>query len=185
MIPIPRQALADLLQAAGSPLTPEAYLATLSPSEGFEKYPSRAKVALWSKHILLAAAIISGVWICLPFGFDLSGLLVAIALAVLTFFEYRVHAYFCARNPKAPRLGFRNQTGLAVTIFIYGIYHAMLPFQVPTWLDSFIDPTSLALMKTVIRYGYIAIAVVGGISQFGQAWFYWKARGTASTVEGK
>ena len=42
MISIPREALAQLLQASGSPLTPEQYLATLPELNMFKKYKSRA-----------------------------------------------------------------------------------------------------------------------------------------------
>ena len=40
---IPRQALAELLQAAGSPLTPEQYLASLPEFGAYAKYRGRIK----------------------------------------------------------------------------------------------------------------------------------------------
>jgi hypothetical protein len=176
-IPVPRQALAELLRAAGSPLTPEQYVASLSPLEAFKKYPSRAKASFLSKTILVIAAIISGVWVCLPIGFDLEGVAIAVALAVITFFEYRVHKYFVTLNPEAPLLGFRNQSVLAAIIFVYGIYHALLPFQLPPEMENMVDPATVDQMRIVIRYGYVAIGVLGGLSQLGLAWYYWTARG--------
>jgi len=176
MIPIPRQALVDLLQASGSSLTPEQYLASLTPLDDFKKYPGRTKASIMSKNILLVAAVISGIWVCLPFGFDVEGVLVALALAVITFFEYRVHGYFRDMNPHAPLLGLRNQSALAAVILVYGLYHAFLPFQVPVELQGMIDSATMGLIRATIRGGYIAIGILGGVSQFALAWYYWTAR---------
>ena len=45
LISIPREALAELLRAAGSPLTPEQYLASLTEMDIYKKYPGRAWAA--------------------------------------------------------------------------------------------------------------------------------------------
>ena len=43
LISIPREALAELLKASGSPLTPEEYLASLPGVGIYKKFSSRAR----------------------------------------------------------------------------------------------------------------------------------------------
>src|ERR1035441_9965697 len=96
LISIPREALAELLRASGSPLTPEQYAASLPELGATKKYPGRARASAWSKNILLVVAVLAG--ISLPFGFDLEDVIIAVGLATVTFFEFRVNRYFRENN---------------------------------------------------------------------------------------
>jgi hypothetical protein len=176
LISIPREALAELLRASGSPLTPEQYLASLPELGAAKKYPGRAKAAAWSRNILLVVAVLAGV--CLPFGFDLEDVIIVIGLATVTFFEYRVHRYFRDGNPEAPGLGFRNQSCFAAAILIYGLYHAFVAtqIQVPAEYREVMDPSTTAVIQGFERIFYLIVGIVGGISQFGLAWYYRSAQ---------
>jgi hypothetical protein len=176
LISIPREALAELLRVSGSPLTPEQYLASLQEADTFKKYPGRARASAWSKNILLVVAVLAGV--CLPFGFDLEDVIIVIGLATVTFFEYRVHRYFCEDNPEAPGLGFRNQSCFAAAILIYGLYHALVPtqIQIPSEYRDVMDPDMTATMQSLERVFYLVIGIVGGVSQYGLAWYYRSAQ---------
>jgi len=118
MITIPREALAELLRSAGSPLTPEQYVASLPAVNIVKKYASRARASAWSKNVLIVVAVLSVV--CLPFNFDLEDLILTVGLCVVTFFECRVHRYFCEGHPNGPSLGFRNQSLFAAAIWCTG-----------------------------------------------------------------
>jgi hypothetical protein len=189
LIPIPREALAELLKAAGSPLTPEEYVASLSDTRTYGRYPSRARAAAGSKYVLLVVAAIAVVSTPLLWwfsGFSLENIIITVGLVVVTFFEYRVHRYFRERDERAPGLGFRNQSAFAAAILIYGLYHAVVLLQVSPQLQNMvetnnvIDPDTLNLMESSIpslgRLFYLFIGVVGGLSQFGLAWYYRSAR---------
>ncbi len=177
-ISIPREALAELLRASGSPLTPEQYLASLADRDIYKKYPGRAWAAAINKSCLLLVAILSVV--CLPvLGFDLENLIIVAGLATVTFFEYRVNRYFREGNPEAPGLGFRNQSAFAAGILIYCLYHAFSTFQIPVQdmnlieENNLIDPNAL---KSLTRLFYLGIAIVAGGSQFGLACYYRSAQ---------
>jgi hypothetical protein len=176
LISIPREALAELLRTSGSPLTPEQYLASLQAADTFKKYPGRARASAWSKNVLLVVAVLAGV--CLPFGFDLEDVIIVIGLATVTFFEYRVHRYFCEDNPEAPGLGFRNQSCFAAAILIYGLYHTLFPtqIQVPAEYREVMDPDTTGMIQAFERVFYLIVGIVGGISQFGLAWYYRSAQ---------
>ncbi len=178
LVSIPREALAALLKASGSPLTLEAYLNSLREFDGYEKYASRQTAATWSKYFIQIAAIVSGLAICIPANFGFEGVLVTVILAGITFFEFRVYRAFRDRKPEAPTLGFRNQSAFATFILIYCLYHAFAPMQiqVPGELREYMDPDIGPLIRTVTIATYLIIGVVGGISQFGLAWYYWAAR---------
>jgi hypothetical protein len=178
LISIPREALAELLRASGSPLTPEQYLASLPESGAFKKYPGRAWAAAVNKYCILVVAILSVV--LLPFlGFDVENLIIVAGLATVTFFEFRVHRYFCENNPQAPSLGYRNQSCFAAAILIYCLYHAFFTFQLPVQdmnlveENNLIDPGSL---KSLARIFYLGIAIVAGGSQYGLACYYRSAQ---------
>jgi hypothetical protein len=183
LLSIPRQALAELLAASGSTLTPEEYLASLPELSTYKKYPGRVRAAAWSKNILLVVTILAVV--CLPFGFDFEDVIIVAGLVAVTFFEYRVHRYFREGNPEAPMLGFRNQSAFAAAILIYGLYHAVVPFQVPAQMqglfedNNLTDPATLQLVQGLERASYLIVGIVGGVSQFGLAWYYRNARTTA------
>ena len=181
LVSIPREALAQLLQAAGSPLTPEQYLASLPETGEFKKYGSRTKAAGWSKSILLIAAIVSGLWTCLPLGFGIESVVVTVILAAITFFEFRVYRTFHDRDVHAPSLGFRNQTAFAAFILLYGLYHAFAPVDIPADYREMMDPDLTPMIHTISVVGYLTIGIVGGVSQFGLACFYRSAR--VPTVE--
>jgi len=172
MITIPREALAELLRSAGSPLTPEQYVASLPAVNIVKKYASRARASAWSKNVLIVVAVLSVV--CLPFNFDLEDLILTVGLCVVTFFECRVHRYFCEGHPNGPSLGFRNQSLFAAAILVYGLYHAFLParVQVPEELREFADASTLATMQSMTLVAYLIIGIVGGVSQFCLAWYY-------------
>ena len=177
-INISREALTALLQASGSPLTPEEYLASLPDSGEYKSYPSRARAAALSKSILIIVAVLSAIWICLPIGFSIEGVIIVAGLVAVTFFEYRVHRYFREENPKAPGLGFRNQACFATGILIYGLYHALFPhpLEIPAEYQDMIDPSQLAMIPALERVFYLVIGGVGFASQFGLAWYYRSAR---------
>jgi len=177
-ISISREKLAELLRASGSPLTPEQYVASLPETGAYKKYASRATAAAWSKYFLLVVAVLAVV--LLPvLGFDFENLIIVAGLATVTFFEYRVHRYFRENDPRAPSLGFRNQSAFAAAILIYCLYHAFSTFQLPLQdmnlveENNLIDPSAL---KSLARVFYLSIAVVAGGSQFGLAWYYRSAQ---------
>ncbi len=60
-ITIPREALVALLRSAGSPLTPEEYVASLPLPDAvlYRKYANRAWVAAVSKYFLLVVAVLA------------------------------------------------------------------------------------------------------------------------------
>ena len=176
LISIPREALAELLRASGSPLTPEQYAASLAELDIYKKYPGRAKAAAWSRNVLLVVAVLAGV--CLPFGFDLEDVVIVIGLATVTFFEFRVHRYFRENNPEAPGLGFRNQSCFAAGILIYGLYHALVPtsIPIPSEYREVMDPDMTGMIQGFERIFYLIVGLVGGISQFCLAWYYRSAQ---------
>jgi len=175
LISIPREALAELLRASGSPLTPEQYVASLTELDTYKKYAGRAWAAAVSKYCLLVIAVLAVV--SLPFvGFDLENLIIVIGLATVTFFEYRVHRYFCDNNPQAPGLGFRNQSCFAAAILVYCLYHAFVPEQIPSAYRELMDPDTTGLLQGFERIVYLIIAVIAGGSQFGLALYYRSAQ---------
>jgi hypothetical protein len=175
LISIPRDELAELLRLAGSPLTPEQYVASLPEMAATKKYPGRARAAAVSRNTLLVVAVLS--FVLLPaFGITVESVVIVAGLAVVTFFEYRVCRYFREDNPLAPDLGFRNQSAFAAGILAYGLYHAAVPTRIPSSMDDLIDPSMMAAMQGLERIIYLVVGVVGGVSQFGLAWYYRSAR---------
>ena len=176
LVSIPREALAELLRASGSPLTPEQYLASLPEVNTFAKYASRAKVSTWSRNLLIAAVVIGA--LILPFNFDFESLVLFIGVAVVAFFEFKVNRYFIEWNPRAPNLGFRNQTAFAAGILVYGLYHGLFPqpAQLPEGLREYMDPSMTDLMQSASKVTYLAVGIIGGISQFALACYYRFAR---------
>jgi len=177
-ISIPREALAELLRASGSTLTPEQYLASLPELSTYKKYPGRAKAATVNKYCLLLVAVLAVV--CLPFlGFTFENLIIAAGLVTVTFFEYRVHRYFRENNPEAPSLGFRNQSAFAAAILIYCLYHAFAPLQLSHDAMSMIEENNVmdvSTLNSLVRMFYLSVAVLAGGSQFALAWYYRSAR---------
>jgi hypothetical protein len=171
---ISREKLAELLHASGSNLTPEEYTASLSGTGGFEKFPSRARAAAWSKNVLITVLILSVLFTVFDFGVE--NVIILFGLGAVTFFETRVRQYFLEDNPEAPPLGFRNQACFAMGILIYGIYHALVPDPMPSEYRELVDPAMTALLQSIMRVGYLVIGIVGGLSQFGLAWYYRSAR---------
>jgi len=177
LISVPRDKLAELLQASGSTLTPEQYVASLPGAELTRKYESRAWAAAFSKYFLLVVAAL-GV-ITVPFmGFDVENLIIVVGLVTVTYFEFRVHRYFVEGNPEAPSLGFRNQACFAGAILIYCLYHALLPASVaiPPEYREVMDPPTAGLIQGLERVFYAIIAIIAGGSQFGLALYYRSAR---------
>lgn len=177
LISIPRDALAELLRASGSSLTPEQYVASLPDVGVYEKYASRAWAAGVSKYLLLVVAVLGVV--SLPFlGFDFENLIIVVGLVTVTFFEYRVHRYFREGNLAAPSLGFRNQSAFAGAILIYCLYHAIVPSSIPmqSALRQVMDPDISGLLQTLERVTYLFVGFVAGGSQFGLAWYYLNAQ---------
>ena len=175
-VSIPREALAELLKTAGSPLTPEDYLASLPEFGEFRKYASRTSAAVISKNVLLVAAIFSALWTCLPIGFGFESILITVILGGITYFEFQVYCAFRDRQREAPGLGFRNQTFFAVFILLYGLYHAFAPMQVPANYRELMDPDMTRLVRFMTIATYLTVGIVGGISQFCLAWYYWAAK---------
>src|SRR6202453_4229088 len=106
MIPVPREALADLLRAAGSNLTPEEYASSLPSLTTYKKFPGRAKVCVVNKWVMAGIAGLS--LLILPFSIDNETIIVGAGLCPATFFEFRTHWYFVQNDLRAPPLGFRN-----------------------------------------------------------------------------
>jgi hypothetical protein len=178
LIPIPREALAELLRAAGSPLTPEEYLASLPQVGLSKKYRGRAVAAAISKYCL---ALVAGVGVVtLPFlGITVENVIIVIGLITVTYFEYRVHRYFLDGDPRAPGLGFRNQSWFAAAIILYCFYHALAPFSLPPDAMAMVEENNVIDPKTlhaVVQMFYFVIAVIAGGSQFSLAWYYRSAR---------
>jgi len=144
----------------------------------YAKYRGRARAAAWNKYILLFFTILSGIWTCLPIGFGLESVLIALVLVGVTIIEYRVHRYFRESNPEAPTLGFRNQAFFAAVILVYCLYHAWAGSQMPgsVEVNNLIDSDTMDQVGTIVRASYLVIGVVGCISQFGLAWYYRTAR---------
>ncbi len=138
------------------------------------KYRGRISAAWWSKTLLAIAAVLSV--LILPFGFDLWSALVVAGVLTVTFFEFKVHHYFLTGDPRAPDLGFRNQSCFAAGILLYGLYHAFHPPPVPQEYAELLDGPTIDLLQNVIKNGYITVGIVGGLSQFGLAWYYRNAK---------
>ena len=177
LISIPREALAELLRAAGSPLTPEQYIASLPELGIYKKYPSRAWAAAISKYCILVVAVL-GVLLLPILGFDIENLLVEAGLITVTYFEFRVHRYFRENNPKAPSLGYRNQALFAAGILAYCLYSAFMPAQLSSLSPSdmnlveennLIDTSALMGLQRIF---YLVIALVAGGSQYALAVYY-------------
>jgi hypothetical protein len=175
-VTIPREKLAELLQASGSALTPEEYTASLPGTGSHRKYPSRARAAAWSKNVLIFVLILSVLFTFTDFGIE--NILIIIGLGTVTFFETRVHRYFWDDDPAAPELGFRNQGGFAAGILVYGLYHAFVPSQIPPEYKDLIDPSMIGTLQAMERISYLVIGIVGGVSQFALAWYYRSAGGS-------
>ncbi len=141
-------------------------------------YRGRISAAWWSKTLLAFAAVLSV--IILQFGFDLGDALVVAGVLTVTFFEFRVHHYFLTGDPRAPDLGFRNQSGFAAGILLYGLYHAFHPTDIQALISpelaGYIDEPTIESMKMMIKNGYLTVGILGGLSQFGLAWYYRNAK---------
>lgn len=171
---IPREALADLLKAAGSTMTPEEYIASLPDLTTYKKFPGRARMAALSKYSVLVVAV-AAVLLLPVLGFTFENLVIAAGLVTVTFFEYRVHRYFRENNPLAPSLGFRNQSAFAGAILIYCLYHAFAPFQLPVDAQNMMEENNMIdpnMLKSMVRAFYLFIGVLVGGSQFALAWYY-------------
>lgn len=195
-VTIPRESLAELLRNSGSTLTPEEYVASLNEVQSdsaYRKYRSRAWVAAMSKYtlIVIAAAAIAFAGFDLIYaaytfisgsraesGFSPENILVAIGLVAVTFFEYRVHKYFRENDPRAPDLGFRNQSLFVVGILIYCLYHAFAPVAMSTDTQNAMSQAGvdMGMVTAVSRGFYLLIAIVAGGSQFGLACYYRAAK---------
>jgi hypothetical protein len=175
---IPREALAELLRAAGSPLTPEQYVASLPQAGISEKYRSRAVAAAISKYCLLVVAVV-GVATLPMLGLTVENIIIVIGLITVTYFEYRVHLYFREGDPRGPDLGFRNQSLFAAAIVLYCFYHALAPFNLSHDEMTMVEESNVIDPKTLHRLFqmfYFGIAVLAGGSQFSLAWYYRSAK---------
>lgn len=146
------------------------------------RYASRVSAAWWSKTLLAIASVLSV--LILPFDFDLWSAVIVAGVLTVTFFEFRVHHYFLTGDPRAPDLGFRNQSGFAAAILAYGLYHAGHPMPIPASIRSLLDDTTLDLIESTIKNGYLAIGLLGGLSQFALAWYYRSAKARPVTGAG-
>jgi hypothetical protein len=178
MISLPREALAEWLKTSGSPLTPEQFVALLSPGRvANPKYPKRAWAAALSKPAMMLIMVLSvGFTLFSP---DIENIVISIGLVTVTFFEYRVHRYFKEGNPAAPSLGFRNQSGFAAGILVYCLYHAFAPLA-PEALNELreasLDSSMTQMIPTIFRTFYLGVGILGGLSQFALAWYYRSAQ---------
>ena len=133
-------------------------------------YRGRISAAWWSKSVLAVAAVLSV--LILPFSFDWESAAIVAGILAVTFFEFRVYSHFLRGDARGPGLGFLNQSCFAVAILIYGLYHAAVPTPVPPELAGFLDEPTLQSIQQTIKYGYLAIGILGGLSQFGLACYY-------------
>jgi hypothetical protein len=143
------------------------------------KYRGRISAAWWSKTLIAFAAVLSV--ILLPFGFDWESALVVAGVLTVTFFEFRVHRYFLTGDPRAPDLGFRNQSCFAAGILLYGLYHAFYPTPIPPAYRELLDEPTLEAFQNTIKNGYLVVGMLGGLSQFGLAWYYRGAKAAPQT----
>ena len=99
-LPIPREALAELLRAAGSPLTPEEYPGRAAARRGL---PKKYRGGPWRPPSANTASLVAGVGVVtLPFlGITVENIIIVIGLVTVTYFEYRVHRYFRDGDPGA------------------------------------------------------------------------------------
>jgi hypothetical protein len=181
-VSVPKEALAELLRSSGSTLTPEEFLASLPETGDMRKYASRARAAAVSKGVLLVVTILAV--LCVPFNLDslsaiVENVIIVAGLATVTFFENRTHRFFREGNPAAPDLGFRNESYFAAAILVYGLYHAVLPSEVTGEVRDLVDPAMIPWIQGVVRITYVTVGVVGGLSQFGLAWYYRSAKAGA------
>ncbi len=169
---VPRDALAQLLQAAGSAQTPEEFVAALPQIEAYGKYAARASAAAWSKYVLYVVAAFA--LLCTVFSFGVENLIILVWLSLVAFLESRVHRGFQQGDPGAPDLGFRNQAGFAAGILVYGLYHAATvgSSSILDELNGSFDPPMIAAIELGMRAFYLFIGVVGGVSQFWLGWYY-------------
>jgi len=180
-ITIPRESLAELLRNAGSPLTPEQYLASLQQvqqASPFRKYRSRAVAAAISKYSLLVVAV-AGVFLVPFIGSYVENGIVLAAIWAVTIVEFRVHRYFRENDPRAPALGYWNEALFSVVILTYCIYHAYRPPAMSKDMMMLVETNNLVsqdFIKGLWRTIYMILGVVVGGSQFGLACFYRSAR---------
>jgi len=105
-ITIPREALVALLRSAGSPLTPEEYVASLPLPDAvlYRKYANRAWAAAVSKYFLLVVAVLAV--ISLPFmGFTIENIVITAGLVTVT-------ATFASTIPRRPASAFAIKPAL-------------------------------------------------------------------------
>jgi len=138
------------------------------------KYRGRISAAWWSKTLLAIAAVISV--LILPFGFDWWSALIVAGVLTVTFFEFRVHRYFLTGDPRGPDLGFRNQSCFAAAIMLYGLYHSFHPPPIPEGYRELLDEPTIELFQYAIKNCYLMVGILGGLSQFGLAWYYRRAK---------
>jgi hypothetical protein len=150
--------------------------------EANPKFRGRATAAFWSKSILAVAAVLSV--LILPFSFDLESAAIVVGILAVTYFEFRVHRYFSDGDARGPSLGFRNQSCFAAGILVYGLYHASVPMTIPAEYSGMLDEPTLEQIQTAVRYAYLAIGLVGGISQFALACYYRGAKAVPSVQVG-
>ena len=138
------------------------------------KLGGRIRAAFWSKTLLAVASVLSV--LILPFDFDWWSALIVAGIWTVTFFEFRMYSYFLNGDPRAPDLGFCNQSCFAAAILMYGLYHAVYPTPIPEEIRGLLDETTLELVQGLIKNAYLAIGILGGVSQFALAWYYRSAK---------
>jgi hypothetical protein len=139
----------------------------------------RARAAYWSRFWLVLSAIVS--WLSFLLGPTFEGFLAAALLTGMSIAEFQVYRLFRADDLRAAAIGWWNQCLFAALFVIYGGYHGLF-VTISPGLRQAVD-TALELrgmdetmmvpsLHDDVRLCYFAIALVGGIGQFGLACFY-------------
>ena len=107
----------------------------------------------------------------LPFDFDWWSALIVAGVVTVTFFEFRVHHYFLTGDPRAPDLGFRNQSCFAAAILQTNFISTV---SLLTWLGNYFQEQhagTLAVVSSVAgdrgrKSNYVYGASKGALNVF-------------------
>jgi hypothetical protein len=183
--PVPNYATPPGAAAAAEagPLTPEQLLIVKRAAERSKKIRRAASVATLDGSIM---ALFTAV--CLASAiFDFwSGILLGIALGIVTINSFRGAAGIRRFDPSAARLLTFNQFFLAFSVIVYAAIALYLATRTPLLADpqlkqiKELDPTMAAniqsLTDLVTKTLYIGLIVGTAIAQGLTAWYYWSRK---------
>jgi len=126
---------------------------------------------VWSIGIFAALTLLFGI-------FSLTGFLLGVGLAVVTWNEYRGRALLRSFDPAGLRLLGRNQLGLMVLIVLYAlwsIYQARThPDPGLTQMDQILGGDTSGLVASLTTIVYVGVIAITGIFQGMMARYYFK-----------